>query len=138
MQRSLGIFIAAGVLLSVANPATAVTRFYANLTHDQEVSNPPVPEQGSSGIGFFELNDAMTALSYDIQLFGLDLDGLQTPGNMNDNVTRTHFHAAPAGSNLFGPRNQSFVDALSFCAHGPQRLLTGLLRADHGGVRTIS
>lgn len=99
MQRFLAIAVLAVVVLSVAQPATAVTKFYANITHDQEVSNPPVPAQGSSGIGFFELNDAMNALAYDITLFGLDLDGLQTPGNMNDNVTRTHFHAAPAGQN---------------------------------------
>jgi len=99
MQKFLAIAMLAGVLLSVAEPAAAVTKFYANITHDQEVSNPPVPQQGSSGIGFFELNDAQTALSYDIQLFGLDLDGLQTPGNANDNVTRTHFHAAQAGQN---------------------------------------
>jgi hypothetical protein len=100
MCRFLAITLLAGVVFSaVVQPAVAVTRFYANITHDQEVSNPPVPEQGSSGIGFFELNDAQTALSYDIQLFGLDLDGLQTPGNPNDNVTRTHFHLAPIGSN---------------------------------------
>jgi hypothetical protein len=99
MHRLFVIAMVAGVVLSVAKPATAVTKFYANITHDQEVSNPPVPAQGSSGIGYFELNDAMTALSYDVQLFGLDLDGLQTPGNPNDNVTRTHFHAAIAGQN---------------------------------------
>jgi hypothetical protein len=99
MQKFLAIATLAGVFLSLTVPAAAVTKFYANITHDQEVSNPPVPEQGSSGIGFFELNDAMTALSYDITLFGLDLDGLQTPGNPNDNVTRTHFHAAIAGQN---------------------------------------
>lgn len=99
MQRLFAMAVVAGVVFSVAEPAKAVTRFYANITHDQEVSNPPVPEQGSSGFGFFELNDAMDALTYDIQLFGLDLDGLQTPGDPNDNVTRTHFHAAPAGSN---------------------------------------
>jgi hypothetical protein len=89
-------------LLSVsgtAPAAEAVTLFQAMITHEQEVANPPIPDEGSSGIGTFILNDAMDALSYDIQLFGLDLDGLQTPGDPNDNVTRTHFHAAPAGSN---------------------------------------
>jgi hypothetical protein len=90
------------LILSVSGPAPsaeAVTILQAMLTHDQEVANPPIPDEGSSGTATFILNDAMDALSYDIQLFGLDLDGLQTPANANDNVTRTHFHAAPAGSN---------------------------------------
>jgi hypothetical protein len=84
--------------LAVTSPSKAVTTFQAIIENEQEVSNPLVPEQGSGGIGFFELNDAMTALSYDITLFGLDIDGLQTPGNVNDNANRFHIHAAPAGS----------------------------------------
>lgn len=99
MQRFFSLVILAIALFAVAKPATAVTRFYANITHDQEVSNPPIPEQGTSGIGYFELNDAQTALSYDIRLIGLDLNGLITPGDVNDNVTRTHLHAAQAGQN---------------------------------------
>jgi hypothetical protein len=63
------------------------------------VANPVVPFQGSSGIGIFELNDAKNALSYDVTLTGLDIDGLQTPANANDNATRFHIHAAPAGTN---------------------------------------
>ncbi len=82
-----------------AQPAIAEIQFMAILENEQEVSNPPIPEQGSGGIGFFILNDAQNALSYDVTLTGLDLDGLQTPNNPNDNVTRTHFHAAPAGVN---------------------------------------
>jgi hypothetical protein len=80
-------------------PASAAQRFRAIITHEQEVSNPPIPDEGSSGIGWFILSDDMTSLSYDVTLVGLDLDGLQTPGNPDDNVTRTHFHAAPAGTN---------------------------------------
>jgi CHRD domain len=93
---------------AVASPAEAVTLFTAIIENEQEVANPPVPEQGSGGIGLFELNDAMTALSYDITLFGLDIDGLQTPGNVNDNATRFHIHAAPAGQNggiVFGMKD---------------------------------
>lgn len=47
-------------------------------------------------------------LDYFIQLIGLDLDGLQTPGDPLDDVTAVHWHRAPAGStgphtlNLFG------------------------------------
>ena len=99
MTKFVAVVLMTTVMLVAARPAEAVTRFRAILTHDQEVSMPPIPDEGSSGIGFFELNDAMNALSYDVTLMGLDLDGNQTPGNPNDNVTRTHFHAAPAGSN---------------------------------------
>jgi hypothetical protein len=91
-----------------AESAEAVFKFRATITSDQEVANPPVPFQGTSGTGVFELNDAMTALSYDITLVGLDIDGLQTPANANDNATRFHFHAAPAGNNggiVFGMKD---------------------------------
>ncbi len=91
----------AAVAFMVARPAEAVTRFRAIIENEQEVADPPVPNQvpESGGMGVFELNDAMTALSYDITLFGLDIDGLQTPNNPNDNAARFHIHAAPAGSN---------------------------------------
>lgn len=85
--------------LMAARPAEAVTRFRAIIENEQEVASPPVPEQGSGGIGIFELNDALNALSYDVTLTGLDIDGLQTPTNPNDNAARFHIHAAPAGSN---------------------------------------
>ena len=93
------VCILGSLVLFTSGLARAVTVFTANITHDQEVANPPVPFQGSSGTGTFELNDAMTALSYDIRLVGLDIDGLQTPNDPNDNATRFHIHAAPAGSN---------------------------------------
>jgi hypothetical protein len=98
MKRLLvaGFVVAACI---AAQPAIAEVQFMAILENEQEVSNPPVPEQGSGGIGFFILNDAQNALSYDVTLTGLDIDGFQTPANPNDNVTRVHFHAAPAGTN---------------------------------------
>lgn len=98
MKTILACLSCALLLCALLNVAEGVTTFRALITHDQEVSNPPLPDEGSSGIGLFELNDTMDALSYDIQLFGLDLDGLQT-ASTDDDVTRTHFHAAPAGSN---------------------------------------
>ena len=73
MQRFLAVAALAGVVLLAAKPAAAVTTFYANITHDQEVANPGIPNEGSSGYGLFELNDAQTALSYDVRLTGLDL-----------------------------------------------------------------
>jgi hypothetical protein len=98
MSVVLRSILVLSVVMALGQPASAATRFRAIITHDQEISNPPVPFQGTSGIGWFVLSDDMTSLSYDIQLFGLDLDGLQTPA-VDDNVTRTHFHAAPTGAN---------------------------------------
>jgi hypothetical protein len=99
MNKLFAAALLAAVALIAARPAEAVTRFRAIIENEQEVANPPVPEQGSGGMGIFELNDAMTALSYDITLFGLDIDGLQTPGTDADNANRFHIHAGPAGTN---------------------------------------
>ena len=109
MNASIKLVVSclASVIL-IADPAHAVTSFTAIIENEQEVANPPVPEQGSGGTGVFELNDAMTALSFDITLFGLDIDGLQTPNNPNDNATRFHIHNAPAGANggiVFGMKD---------------------------------
>jgi hypothetical protein len=98
-HKCVSAIVLVALTLVAARPSEAVFRFRADITNDQEVVNPPVQFEGSSGIGIFELNDAMDALSYDITLFGLDIDGNQTPGDMNDNATRFHLHAAPAGSN---------------------------------------
>jgi CHRD domain-containing protein/PEP-CTERM motif-containing protein len=106
--RVVFLAVLAAMTFAVAVPVEAVTRFRAIIENEQEVANPPVPEQGSGGLGFFELNDAMTALSYDVTLFGLDIDGLQTPNNPNDNAARFHIHAAPEGQNggiVFGMKD---------------------------------
>ena len=98
MRWSLrGVLFSAALLVLVAAPARASMIFTATLTSAQE--NPAIPDEGSGRTGTFVLNDAMTRLTYDVQLFGLDIDGLQTPGNANDNVTRAHFHRGPPGSN---------------------------------------
>jgi hypothetical protein len=99
MKVSFASAAVAVAAILLACEARATIQFTANLTHDQEVANPPIPNEGSSGTATFVLNDAGTALTYNVQLFGLDIDGNQTPGDPNDNVTRAHFHAAPAGVN---------------------------------------
>lgn len=76
--------------------ATAATLFSANITGDQEVPNPVVTD--ANGTATLTLNDAQDQLAIDIQIFGLDLDGNQTPST-DDNVTGLHIHRAPAGSN---------------------------------------
>ena len=85
MNKLVVATLLAAVALIAARPAEAVTRFRAIIENEQEVANPPVPDQTphSGGMGVFELNDSMTALSYDITLFGLDIDGLQTPNSFS-------------------------------------------------------
>ena len=99
MNKFLALVLAAGAVLFFGRQSDGGMIFQAIITHDQEVVNPGIPDEGSSGIGIFELNDAQTSLRYSILLSGLDLNGLQTPGDPNDNVTRTHIHAAAAGVN---------------------------------------
>ncbi len=100
MRKLLTIGLVAATTAILATTAHAAVRMYqANITHDQEVG---VPDEGTSGFGTFVLNDdnpASPFLTYDVTLLGLDLDGLQTPADANDNVTRTHFHAAAFGVN---------------------------------------
>ena len=132
--------VLAAMTFVVARPAEAVTRFRAIIENEQEVANPLVPEQGSGGLGFFELNDAMNALSYDITLFGLDIDGLQTPGNVNDNATRFHIHAAPAGQNggiVFGMKdpNHDLDDLVINAATGR---ITGVWDGLEGNGTTLA
>jgi len=53
----------------------------------------------ASGTAILELDDTQTRLEINIQLNGLDLDGLQTPGDASDDVTLAHIHNAPVGVN---------------------------------------
>jgi hypothetical protein len=95
------LFVTAAFL--VVQPCDAAIRtFVASITHDQEVSTPPVPNEGSSGTGLFVLNDnnpAAPFMTYNVSLTGLDLNGSQTPGNANDNVSNAHIHNAIFGQN---------------------------------------
>jgi hypothetical protein len=99
MNKSLAALVTTFALAALQPSAYGQIQFQAILTNDQEVANPPIPDEGSSGFGVFTLNAAQTQLTYDVTLTGLDIDGNQTPANPNDNVTRAHFHRAPAGSN---------------------------------------
>lgn len=103
MRPYLSLLVAAAVFFSPGS-ARADFIFYATLTGAQEV-----PPNGSTATGFatFVLNDAMTALSYDVTIFGLDFTGTQTPGTA-DNLGGLHLHRAPFGVNgpiVFGIRS---------------------------------
>jgi CHRD domain len=95
------LFVSAAFLFVQSSDA-AVRTFVASITHDQEVSTPPVPNEGTSGTGVFILNDdnpAAPFMTYNVSLMGLDLDGNQTPGTNLDNVTNAHIHNAVFGQN---------------------------------------
>lgn len=81
---------------ALATPVHAAVIFEAELSGGQEV--PPVASP-ASGFASLKLNDAMDRLEMSLQLFGLDLDGAQTPGDSSDDVVGLHIHRALAGSN---------------------------------------
>lgn len=109
-QRILNSILSAGLMAGAA-AAHADIIFVAQMTHDQEVIAGGIPDEGSKGYAVFVLNDAQTRLTYDVQLFGLDLgkvaaNGLTpvppaapVPADQRDDVYRMHIHAAPAGVN---------------------------------------
>lgn len=80
--------------------ATADTILFANITNSQE--NPPAvptlvggaPRPASFGVALFNLNDAMTTLTFTATVFNIDFTGSQT-ADPNDNISAAHIHAGP-------------------------------------------
>jgi hypothetical protein len=93
------IFLALVLVFVLATGADALLLF-ADLTNAQE--NPPTtptlstgaPRPASFGSAIFELNDAMTAMTFTATVFNIDFTGSQTP-DPNDNLIAAHIHAAP-------------------------------------------
>ena len=94
------IWIAFALLL--ISPTTyADILLFANLTNAGE--NPPTnpttttgaPRPASFGIASFDLNDAMTAMTFTATIFNIDVTGSQT-ADVNDNLVAAHIHASPA------------------------------------------
>ena len=128
MPRYLTCF-AVIVLLAAAFAARAEVILTATLTHDQETApggtTPLITSTGgprplSFGTATFVLNDAQTQLTMSATIFNIDVTGLQTPNDTNDNLVAAHIHApAPAGANagvrwgFFGaPDNDNNPDQL--------------------------
>ena len=92
--------LAAAVLVASTFGAQAVTVFTATVTNNQEA--PPVvptlvggaPRPASFGTAVFELNDAMTSLTFEAMVNNIDVTGLQS-ADPNDNLVSAHIHAAP-------------------------------------------
>lgn len=78
----------------------------ASLTHSQETSQGTfITSTGgarpmSFGTASFSLNAAQTELSISVTVFNIDINGLQTPADNNDNLVAAHIHVgAPPGVN---------------------------------------
>jgi len=96
-MRLLTPTILATLFLMLSNRADATVIFVANMTGAQE---NPSNSSTATGFAHFELNDAMTALTFSGTVFGLDFTGTQTPGTTLDNLVNAHIHApAPPGMN---------------------------------------
>lgn len=108
-------------LSTLALPARGMPLYFtATLEGSQEV---PAVATAASGSATLALNAAQDRLEIMIELFGLDLDGAQTP-DAADNVVAGHIHAAPAGANggvvfgLFSPSSDLNGDLLIDAAAG--------------------
>jgi hypothetical protein len=90
-----------------AQAHAAIIHLAANLTHDQEtttgvlVTNPGgAPRPLSFGTATFVLDTTALTMTMVSTIFNIDVNGLQTPNDSNDNLTAAHIHApAPPGSN---------------------------------------
>jgi len=94
---------ASALLLSViAGSAGAQTFLSATLNNASE--NPPTvpttvsgaPRPASFGTASFFIDSAATFMTFTATIFNIDVNGSQTPNDVNDNLTNAHIHAGPA------------------------------------------
>jgi hypothetical protein len=77
----------------------ALIKLFANLTHDQEaVQGPFLTSTGgtrpeSFGTATFILDTSVPFMTMSATIFNIDVNGLQTPNDTNDNLTAAHIHA---------------------------------------------
>ena len=93
---------ASALLLSMlAGSAGAQTFLTATLNNASE--NPPtvpttaagLPRPASFGTASFFIDSAATFMTFTATIFNIDVNGLQTPNDINDNLTNAHIHAGP-------------------------------------------
>jgi hypothetical protein len=100
MFRLRTTLLVSAFALLIASAGYANTILVANLTNSQE--NPPTnptlstvgPRPASFGTATFDLNDAMTAMTFSATIFNIDTTGSQT-ADVNDNLVAAHIHAGP-------------------------------------------
>lgn len=100
MRNARLLLLVPALLLFAAGRSDASILFTANLNNASE--NPPtVPmtsggqsRPASFGTASFEMDDAMTFMSFTATIFNIDVTGTQTP-DANDNLGNAHIHAGP-------------------------------------------
>jgi hypothetical protein len=99
MRNARLLLLVPALLLFAAGRSDASILFTANLNNASE--NPPtVPmtsggqaRPASFGTATFEMDDAMTFMSFTATIFNIDVTGTQTP-DANDNLGNAHIHAS--------------------------------------------
>ncbi len=99
MRNARLLLLVPALLLFAAGRSDASILFTANLNNASE--NPPtVPmtsggqaRPASFGTATFEMDDAMTFMSFTATIFNIDVTGTQTP-DVNDNLGNAHIHAS--------------------------------------------
>jgi len=100
MRNARLLFLVPALLLFAAGRSDASILFTAILNNASE--NPPtVPmtsggqaRPASFGTATFEMDDAMTFMSFTATIFNIDVTGSQT-ADVNDNLAAAHIHAGP-------------------------------------------
>jgi hypothetical protein len=148
------IAIVVGMVASASGHAIVLN---ATLTNDQE--NPPAvptafstgdPRPASFGTAVFTLDESLPAMSFTATIFNIDVTGLQTPSEPNDDLTAAHIHAsatvtpttnAPVVWGFFGmPFNDNMPNDFSMTpfATGVGGVFTGKWDAPEGNNTTLS
>jgi CHRD domain/PEP-CTERM motif len=99
MRNARLLLLVPALLLFAAGRSDASILFTANLNNASE--NPPtVPmtsggqaRPASFGTATFEMDDAMTFMSFTATIFNIDVTGSQT-ADVNDNLAAAHIHAS--------------------------------------------
>ena len=76
----------------ITAPATSGTPVGAGGVLKPFLTSASAPRPASFGSAVFVLNDAQTALSMTATIFNIDVNGLQTPNDTNDNLVAAHIH----------------------------------------------
>ena len=99
MRNARLLLLVPALLLFAAGRSDASILFTANLNNASE--NPPTvptttggqPRPASFGTATFEMDDAMTFMSFTATIFNIDVTGSQT-ADVNDNLAAAHIHAS--------------------------------------------
>lgn len=88
-----------GAMFCGAPAHAALIKLFANLTHAEEAVQGPFltssggPRPESFGSAVFILDTSVPIMTMVATVFNIDVNGLQTPTDTNDNLTAAHIHA---------------------------------------------